>query len=422
MNLERNFWIRIVLLCLATFTLLLSGWTELPKAMAASVMTATQQTQSVQTLENTLFAIQYDQDTLEKRVSRLEETVFGQSQTGLLAARIDKLKAALSPSALGPLTAKPAPEATTKPVRASKNTVATKPLPGSGNQTMPIAQPSSPAPEESDYPTISQMEQKLFGQNYIREDITVRLSRLEKEVFKVPQSGDLANRMDNLRLVVLGDTGNTPQQPMASYSMPNNAYIPPPGQNQAYTPPPYGQNSIGYNSHNSAPSAPSQYGSGYSPYEPFYPGSQVVTSSAGPLYNSGPQAAYGQTVPGNYQPSSYPPYGSGDYQASYQPGTNPAGIMPNGQVSPDMLAAMDEVEKQVIGHTFPGEPVNVRLDRVETKVFHATSPELAPQERMQRVIAVASAGGAPSSPQAKAKSTFQTLLPIILTILPLILL
>jgi hypothetical protein len=403
MNLKRNFWIRIVLLCLATCTLLLSGWTGLPNALAASVMTATQQTQSVQTLENTLFAIQYDQDTLEKRVSRLEETVFGQSQTGLLAARIDKLKAALSSSTLGPLSPKPALEVTTKPVKASKSTVATKPLSPPSTKTTPIAQQSSPAPEESDYPTISQMEQKLFGQNYIREDITIRLSKLEKEVFKVPQIGDLANRMDNLRLVVLGDTGNTPQ-PMASYSMPNNAYIPSPGQNQAYTPPPYGQNGSGYNG------------------GPSYPGSQVITSSAGPLYNSGPQAAYGQTVPGNYQPSSYPPYTSGDYQASYQPGTNPAGIMPNGQVSPDMLAAMDEVEKQVIGHTFSSEPMNTRLDRVEAKVFHTTSPELAPQERMQRVIAVASAGGAPSSPQAKAKSTFQTLLPIILTILPLILL
>jgi hypothetical protein len=402
---------------LATFTLLLFWATESPNALADPVMTVTQQTQNVQILENTLFAIQYDQDTLEKRVSRLEETVFGQSQTGLLASRVDKLKTALSPSTLGPLSAKPLTKATTKPVRTSKNTVPAKPVSMPSGQSTPEVKSSSPAPEESDYPTISQMELKLFGKSYIGEDITIRLSRLEKEVFKVPQNGELANRMDNLRWVVLGDTGSNTQQPMASYSMPSNTYLPSPGQNQTYTLPPYPQSGIGYNN---APPSQSQYGNGYNQYGSSYPGGQVA-SSTGPVYNSGPQA-YGQTVPGNYQSSSYPPYINEDYQASYQPGTNPTGIMPNGQVSPDMLAAMDEVEKQVIGKTFPGEPINTRLDRVETKVFHTTSPELPSQERMQRVIAVASAGGAPSSPQAKAKSTFQNLLPIILTILPLILL
>ncbi|WP_373531790.1 hypothetical protein [Vampirovibrio sp.] len=431
MNLKRNFWIRLVLLCLATLTLAFSGVTELSNALAAPAMSGTQQTQSVQILENTLFAIQYDQDPLEKRVGRLEETVFGQAQSGLLTARIDKLKTALSPSTLGPLSAKAEQKVVTKPLKANKtsgntsNKTSANNKPVSPNntsaQTTPTTQQALPAPEESDYPTISQMEQKLFKQTYIKEDITLRLSRLEKEVFKVPQTGDLANRMDNLRLVVLGDTGSTPQS-VASYAMPNNtpnsAYIPSPGPNQAYTPPQYGQNGMGGYYPTQAPYGTS--GNGYNQAGgSAYPGSQVA--SGDPFYNGNPQA-YGQPVPGNYQPSSYPPNNSGDYQASYQPGTNPAGMMPNGQVSPDMLAAMDEVEKQVIGHTFPSEPMNARLDRVETKVFHTTSPELAPQDRMQRVIAVASAGGAPSSPQAKAKSTFQSILPIILTILPLILL
>jgi hypothetical protein len=87
-----------------------------------------------------------------------------------------------------------------------------------------------------------------------------------------------------------------------------------------------------------------------------------------------------------------------------------------------MMAAMAEVEKQVIGSTFPSEPMNTRLDRLESKIFQTTSPEMMPEERIQRVIAVASAGGAPMSPKEKAKSTFQTILPIILTILPMLLL
>jgi hypothetical protein len=83
---------------------------------------------------------------------------------------------------------------------------------------------------------------------------------------------------------------------------------------------------------------------------------------------------------------------------------------------------MEEIEKEVLGSTYPTEPLTTRLDRLETKIFKSTSPEMSPEDRMQRVIAVASAGGAPQSASSKAKSTLQVLLPIILTILPIILL
>jgi hypothetical protein len=91
---------------LLIMTLLMS-----PGTAQAAVMTSSQQVQSVQTLEDTLFAVHYDHDTLDARVGRLETTVFGQPQTGALDARISKLQSVLSPSALGPLSpvAKAAP-------------------------------------------------------------------------------------------------------------------------------------------------------------------------------------------------------------------------------------------------------------------------------------------------------------------------
>lgn len=416
MKLKNNFLIRVLLLCSATLLICM------PASFSAPVAGALGQTQIVQSLEDTLFAVRYEQDPLEQRVGRLEETVFGQKQTGTLDTRVTKLKSALSPTALGPLS-----PVTTKDKANDGKESASKAQPKKLNNKQavnptalpksPTAQPNTakaeniaaaPSPGETDYPTVSQMEQKIFNKTYVNEDITVRLTRLEKDVFKVPQSGTLADRVDNLRMVVLGDIGNGPPA-VASYPMSNGGYIPAPGPSQTYTPPQYAQGT-------SYTPPPAQYGNGGGYNQGYnnggYPGSQV--SSAGQPYYGQPQPG-----PGNYQPNSYP--GGGDYQASYQPGMNPA-AMANGQVSPDMLAAMDEVEKQVIGHTYPSEPVPTRLDRLENKVFHTTSPELPAQERMQRVIAVASAGGAPSSPQAKAKSTFQTLLPIILTILPLILL
>jgi hypothetical protein len=391
---------------------------------SAPVMAAPAQgsTQTVQTLETTLFAVQYDQDPLETRVGRLEETVFGQRQSGTLDGRIEKLKIALSPSTLGPLSAQPKNPVTTPKAKDSQLTVApTKATAGNTGKKTPlnrtpasntVTRTTSPAPAagESDYPTISQMELKLFGKSYLQEDITVRLARLEKEVFKVPQTGALSDRMDNLQLVVLGDTGVAPPpSTVIPYIAGSNNVGAPTGPYSTYTPPPYGQMGNGY-------PPPPAYGA---PSQPgYYPGSQVATGN-GSVYGNPPFP--GQPVPGNYQPQTYG-MSTGEQQTSYQPVMAAPGMGGSGQVSPDLLAAMDEVEKQVLGHTYPSEPVNNRLDRLEARVFHTTSPEMEPNERVQRVIAVASAGGAPSSPKAKAKSTFQNLLPIILTILPLILL
>ena len=408
-----------------------------PAVLAAPTVALPAQVPAIQSLEDTLFSVRYEQESPEQRIARLEETVFGQKQTGTLDNRLTKLKGVLSVNSLGALspTAKNpvsqgAGKATQASTQSASKSVAGKPTVSSPatSAAQPIASASptrsasptqkttantagstgasaaKPAPGETDYPTVSQMEQKVFNQTYVQEDLTARLTRLEQEVFKLPQSGALADRVDNLRLVVLGDVGQGPPAVASYQPMSGTGSMPGSMQGQ----PSYSSSSYGGGQYGQGGYSPSQapYGGGYP-----YPGSQVNSG--------GQQPYYGQPAPASYQSDAYS--GGGDYQASYQPGMNPAG-MANGQVSPDMLAAMNEIEKQVIGKTFPSEPVPARLDRLEGKVFHVTSPELPPQERMQRVIAVASAGGAPSSPQAKAKSTFQNLLPIILTILPLILL
>jgi hypothetical protein len=371
---------------------------------AAGAPNQNQQVQTVQTLEDALFTMHYDQEPIEKRLSRLEETVFGQSQTNLSAdARISKLQNALSANTLGPLspTAKkpsssPAADTGMAVSSNSARTQAAQPPAATGQpglpqfpQNFPVGnappvnqQPrqtaAKPLSGETDYPTVTQMELKVFGKSFLGDDITQRLTRLEQQVFKTVQTGALADRVDNLRLVVLGDTGN--QAPTANGGqIPVDIYAPP---SQAYVP---------------------------TSVEPTY--SQIPNNyTSTPITTNQPYA--GQALPGNYPPG-------GNYPANAYPQT---GLPSNNTVTPDMMNAMNEVEKQVLGHTFPAEPFNSRLDRVEMKVFHSTSPEMSNEDRMQRVIAVASAGGTPSSPRAKAVTTFQTLLPIILTILPMILL
>jgi hypothetical protein len=349
---------------------------------------------AIQTFEDALYATRYEGETPDDRISRLETTVFGQPQTNLsLDARIAKLKAVLSSSSLSPLS--PSGTASAKPpsnqTSARPTTIGSRtasPInPASKAGTTPTArtvQPtadpmeqSQPAPDETDYPAVTLMEKQLFAKTFEREDITQRLLRLEKEVFKVPQSGALADRVDHLRTVVLGDTADGDLSSVAGgQQQPAAPYSPPPIQ---WTPP------------SNAPMP--GYGT---PPGSFSTYSSAQTSSSGPL-------AYGTPSPA--------PYGTGRIPTSG-----------GGALSPDMMTAMSEVEKEVLGHAYPSEPVAARLDRLENKVFNATSPELSPEDRMQRVIAVASAGGAPQSTQARVKSTFQALLPIILTILPMLLL
>lgn len=414
-----------------------------PSAEAAG-MSVAQQGQTVQALEEALFTVPGDSDSLETRVSRLERTVFGQAQKApTLEARIVRLQKVLSaqrqptqaksspapavtstrngmpsgpvsstgppamsysgpPSAAGPYpqnptgktpgpaysSAMPAYPQTYQSVPSQANAQNT---PSSTMKTASETTTSAtPAPDETDYPTVGQMEQKLFGRTYAKEDITVRLARLEKQVFKIVQGGSLADRVDNLRLVVLGDVpAGGPSAAAASMPDPNGG---PNGSNSYYAPSSYppsasaGYSTSGYNTPGAYP-----YPSSGQPSQPGY--------GRPPYYAPPPGVASGNSASGGQPPG-------GDPTAS----------------SSDILAAMTQIEKDVLGKTYPTEPVNTRLDRLETKVFHTTSPELSNEDRMQRVIAVASAGGAPESGKAKAKHTFQTLLPIILTILPMVLL
>jgi hypothetical protein len=336
---------------------------------------------NIQTLESTLYATHYDGEPVESRLNRLETTVFGQPAQGNLppGARIARLKSVLSqPVDITPLS----PNNTAKAPSQNPNTAKTMPQ-AAPNTAMPQDDTAqAPAPGETDYPIVTEMEKRVFSKSFETEEISRRLARLEKETFKTQQNGALADRVDHLRSVVLGDGGNVLDPDRMAGNAP---YSPPPSQ---WTPPNnYGRNATG--------------GGGAFTY---YSSSNSTNMGGDSSQTS--SSSYSMQAPGNYG-SGYSPQNRG---------------IDDRTATPDMLSAMAEIEKQVIGHTFPSEPMNARLDRLETKVFNATSPEMPNEERMQRVIAVASAGGAPQSTQAKTRSAFQSILPIILTILPMVLL
>jgi hypothetical protein len=420
-----------------------------PPSAAAAQLTQ-QELGALTLMEQALLSAKYERETPEARITRLEETIFGEPRTGQpLSARIAELHKVLAErgaharAAESAQSGQPAPEANgpnlpslnptpyapsqsaSKPVinknsAKSNTTKANAAKSGKGSKTvtapklekLPVpqtqpapaaaaAQPPVAAPPVSqdgtDYPTVGQMEQKVFGQSFPKEDITNRLARLEQRVFGHVQNGALIDRVDALKLSVLGDIGTTAATPPGGY----------------YPVPPQG----GY---------PAPYPQGGTPYgAPTYQGDMTYGRPGGvysPYPASPAPSPYG-TPPGYTDPSMPSNQGDpvGHDAMASDPGVYGAGAA-GAPSSPDMLAAITQVEKQVLKKTYPMEPASARLSRLETKIFHSPAPPgMSEEDRLQRIIAVASAGGDNVGNTSTAGSSIRGILPILLMLVPLLL-
>lgn len=120
-------------------------------------------------IEINLWDLNYQNETNEIRLKRIENEVFGTPNTkGTVQERINKLNATLGLESLA--------EAKTPAFELYKN-------------------------EDSgiNYPVVDMFETQLLGQSYKKENIYKRLERLEGKVFGSTQKGDLAQRTDNLK-------------------------------------------------------------------------------------------------------------------------------------------------------------------------------------------------------------------------------
>ena len=279
-----------------------------------------QETAFLASIETSLYGASSDQETSEARVARLEQTVFGEARPQM-----------------------PLPDRLTLLHQTLAQTPAQNPPPQQQQAIQPTQQPSAamtPLPDESDYPAVTALEQKVLGQTFAGQDITQRLGRLEMATFQSVQRGALADRVTNLQLLVFGN-GNSQQQQQASAAPVQY------GQNESYGPP-----------------APVQSG-------PQYASRQIATSQN------------------------------------------------------DITAATAQVEQQVFRHTYPADPLSARLDRLEMRMFHNTSPDMGPEDRLQRVIAVAAGGGdqagpAPTTLKSKVSGLLPMLLPVAIMLLGLL--
>jgi hypothetical protein len=157
-------------------------------------------------IEWRLFAHPYERDSDEKRLARLERLVFGAERQDLDAAsRLAKISAALNSNK--------------RESRAGRN-LASVTLPSRsivGGPTQPSAMQKSSGKSgvigtQSNYPSVSELEAKVFSTTYATMPVATRLQNLEIRVFgKVSQSDDLCSRVDALNGYV-NATVSTPKK------------------------------------------------------------------------------------------------------------------------------------------------------------------------------------------------------------------
>ena len=137
--------------------------------------------------EQQLFSHDYQGEPLSQRLGRLEASVFGEPQAGSETERKGRLLNVLSAArrVIPTVESRPA----TQPAESPAGITQFSPLgaPGANAMADPNNEatyaPPAPPPGDTDYPTVTALEREVFGRDFIREDVSHRLGRLEKKVF-----------------------------------------------------------------------------------------------------------------------------------------------------------------------------------------------------------------------------------------------
>lgn len=147
-------------------------------------------------LEQRLFSITYPQDNRTRRLDRLEQRVFGEVQTGTDSNRSARLQGVLK-NLLAPSPPQPASSLNATPTQSAPSGVNPVAAGGYAGDYSGAAPPA--IPDATDYPTVTALERQVFGRDFTREDVQVRLNRLEKKVFgQANPNRPLADRVDSL--------------------------------------------------------------------------------------------------------------------------------------------------------------------------------------------------------------------------------
>lgn len=252
-------------------------------------------------IEQNYYGYTYENDSNASRIARLEKSVYGMNYTKPEKDRIQKLYNDLNIS-------KETKQTPQKP----KTDIGPK------------------AESGIKYPIVDKLEQKTFKKSYPNDDIYLRLSRLEKQVFKKESTASLNERVDALRSKLLGGIQTAAEEidPLTEEIVLENG--------EKY----YGN---GYENENS------NYN--YYSYE----------NSKNHIQEIAPE----QIANENYDSADIQSYSGQNYD-------------------------LDVLEKNIFGKRYSTENTSKRLSRLESQVFHRTFSD-SQEARIQRLLAVTTA-------------------------------
>lgn len=146
----------------------------MPLGLCATSMT---QNAEISKIETEIFGFDYNNDGLEKRVSRLEKTIYGKENTGDVAKRLKKIATDITSEQIG-LEIPPTEDTFREEELLADNTV--------------------------NYPVVDEIEMQLFKKTYKNRDFHSRIVAIERELFgKIYDVDDYSTRMDRIKAEVM---------------------------------------------------------------------------------------------------------------------------------------------------------------------------------------------------------------------------
>ena len=135
------------------------------------------QNAEISKIETELFGFEYLNENIEKRISRLEESIYGKSFNGDLSKRLKKIATDISSEQIG---------------------LEISPTEDTYKEEDIIADSSV------NYPILDEIENKLFNQTYKNRDFHTRIVTIERKLFgKIYDVEDYSTRMDRIKAEVM---------------------------------------------------------------------------------------------------------------------------------------------------------------------------------------------------------------------------
>jgi len=155
-------------------------------------------------LETRFFEHQYDTDSDTDRISRIEQFIFGCTQTGSASDRLQHIQSAIPDATVDQINNIPR----AAPINSSgvgndkqSGVYGTSQGPDNSDQSndQSTSESSNNSSQYSSYPRVTSLEQELLGHTYEADALPRRLARLETKAFgSASTSTDLSERTDNL--------------------------------------------------------------------------------------------------------------------------------------------------------------------------------------------------------------------------------